>query len=876
MIVSPFSPHGSLLFPGEMTSIYRSRLALALAFSLLGTASAAAHDDDPKILDRQAPYQGLGFRPGAYVSGGSLAGAGNVQGTGLGGVILSTLSSGHMSYESQGMELLSWMPLSTLGGGAFSGNDCWGYVSGSGREYAIIGTSSGTSFVEITTPSDPVLVQFIAGESSLWRDIKVYQNYAYIVSEGGGGIQVVNLSQIDNGTVNLANTIFSGGTQDSHNVAIDTTSGYLYRCGGGSNLGLRAYSLSNPASPSYQGSWHSRYVHDVQVVTYTSGPNAGRQIAFACSGFGNGSGSTGVTVIDVTNKNNMWVRDQFYYPNAGYSHQAWLTEDQQYLLLNDELDETGQLPTTTHVIDAGSINNLSYAGSFTNGNNAIGHNLYTKGNLVFEANYRSGVRVFDISNLPNATETAFFDTWPGDDKNEFNGLWSVYPYFPSGVVIGSDLERGLFVWHMGDPKVQLDIPGGFPERVDPGGQAVTVQISELSNGDLQQGTERLFYDNGGGIVEVPLVNQGGGSYLANFPAMTCGTNLKWFVGARSTDGILWTLPKEAPYNTFDSTAAVGEIVVFTDDMETDKGWTVGDPTDTATSGVWERGDPIPSPGSTQDDHSPNGTLCWTTGINGDVDNGITTLTSPVFNLSGLSDPIISFWLWFRRDGMAQAVDQCRIEVTNDGSNWVEMERITVVPPEIDGSWDWKVFHVANWVVPTSQVQLRVRVQEDNLDTFVEALVDDVKVSEWTCSGCTSSTANYCSSSQNSSGQAATIFSTGSPEIGLNNFTLEVSGAVPGNLGQFFYGEGTSNTPLAEGTLCVDGGGAGIQRLQPPDQIDAFGSVSRFLDFNAPPANSGPGAILAGSTWYFQFWYRDPSGGPGGSNLSDGLSVSFCP
>ena len=111
MIAGPLPLLSSLLYPGEMISLYRSKLALALAVSLLGASPAVAHDDDPKILDRQAPYQGLGFRPGAYVSGGSLAGAGNAQDSGLGGAILSTLSSGHVSYESQGMELLSWMPL---------------------------------------------------------------------------------------------------------------------------------------------------------------------------------------------------------------------------------------------------------------------------------------------------------------------------------------------------------------------------------------------------------------------------------------------------------------------------------------------------------------------------------------------------------------------------------------------------------------------------------------------------------------------------------------------------------------------------------------------------------------------------------------------
>jgi choice-of-anchor B domain-containing protein len=849
------------------------RNALLLGACLIA-APLSAHDDDPKLLDRQAPYAGPGYRPAAWISGGSQAGLANLAGTALGGqVLLSSLSDGHVQYESSGVQLLSWMPLAELGGNPFSGNDCWGYVSPSGKEYAIIGTSKGTSFVDISTPSDPVLVQFIAGEQSLWRDVKIYQHYAYMVSEGGGGIQVVDLGQIDGGIVTLVNTILSGGNSDTHNVAIDTDSGYLYRCGGGSGQGLRIYGLSNPVSPNYLNSWNSRYVHDVQVVTYTSGPNSGKQIAFACSGYGNGSSQTGLTIIDVTNKNNLVTKAQFYYPNPGYSHQAWLSEDRQYLYLNDELDENGVLPTTTHVINVSNISSPSHAGTFTNGNKSIGHNLYTLGNRVFEANYRSGLRIFDVSSPVAGSEIAYFDTWPGDDKDAFNGLWSCYPYFPSGIVIGSDLERGLFVWWIGEAELGFDVVGGAPERFDPAGDSVTLQLSELNPGDLQAGSETLYYDVGAGIVEVPLASQGAGSYQAQFPALTCGTVVHWFVGARSTDGILWTLPLEAPYNSFDAVVAEGELVVFEDDMETDKGWTAGDPSDTATSGFWVRADPVPSAGSTGDDHSPNGTLCWQTGLNGDVDGGVTTLNSPVFDLSSLADPVASFWLWFRRDGLTQAVDQCRIEVSNDGgAQWTEMELIQVVPPELDGSWMHKTYHLANWVAPSSTVKIRVRAQEDNLDTFVEALIDDFKISQLTC-GC--STSNYCTSSSNSAGTSALISSNGNASIGQNNFALDVTGAVPGNLGLFFYGSGQTQLPLAEGSLCIAGDGAGIQRLQPPQQLDIAGAGSRFLDFTQPPASSGSGAILVGSTWNFQFWYRDPAGGPGGSNLSDALAVTFC-
>jgi hypothetical protein len=121
-------------------------------------------------------------------------------------------------------------------------------------------------------------------------------------------------------------------------VVIDEVSGFLYRSGGSGN-GLRIYSLANPALPTFVAEWQTRYVHEATVVTYASGPYAGRQIAFCCSGFNNGWANTGIDVLDVTNKANIVSLSQFFWPNAGYSHQCWPTPDMRYLYVDDELDE---------------------------------------------------------------------------------------------------------------------------------------------------------------------------------------------------------------------------------------------------------------------------------------------------------------------------------------------------------------------------------------------------------------------------------------------------------------------------------------------------------------------------------------------------------
>lgn len=188
------------------------------------------------------------------------------------------------------------------------------------------------------------------------------------------------------------------------------------------------------------------YVHDAQIVSYTEGKFAGREIAFCASGFGNGSGDTGLRIVDVTDKNNMHTISTGFWENDQYSHQCWLTEDKQYLYVNDELDEEAYGYTTrTRVFDVSDVENPVFVGNFSSGVDAIDHNLYVRDGLVFEANYRSGLRVFDASNPAEPTQIAYFDSYPSNDKAQFNGAWSVYPFFPSGTVIVSDIERGLFV-----------------------------------------------------------------------------------------------------------------------------------------------------------------------------------------------------------------------------------------------------------------------------------------------------------------------------------------------------------------------------------------------------------------------------------------------
>lgn len=420
---------------------------------LSGVSIALAHEDDAKGLFLQPPYWGPGYRAATADTGTAslnedqaLSGLAGQQTSGVG-----------PNFPALNVELMSWLPLSEFNAGT-TGNNCWGYTSPSGREYAIMGCRAGTGFVEVTDPANAHIVTIVPAPSSLWHDMKIYQHYCYVVTEAtGGGIQIIDLAQIDNGVVTLVNTVNDGTTGKSHTIALDEVSGFLYRAGGNSN-GLRIYSLTNPTSPTLVGQWQDRYCHEAQVVTYTSGPYAGRQIAFACTGFNGGSLETGLETLDVTNKASIQNLSRVVYQNGRYSHQGWLSNDRQYFFLGDELDEGFyDFRTKTLIWNVSNINNIQHVGNFSNNSFATGHNLYTKGRFIYAANYQSGLRIFDASNPLAPVEVAYFDVNAAADGPELNNAWGNYPFFASGTVLISDMQQGLFVVRPNLPQLPGDM-----------------------------------------------------------------------------------------------------------------------------------------------------------------------------------------------------------------------------------------------------------------------------------------------------------------------------------------------------------------------------------------------------------------------------------
>ena len=390
-----------------------------------------------------------------------------------------TTCSGGMagSYPCNNVDLLSFTPLASMGGG--NGNDIWGWTDPlNGKEYAIMGRTNGTSFVDISDPVNPVYLGNLPSHTgtSTWRDIKTYANHAYIVADNNGnhGVQVFDLTQLRNVTsppVTFSNTAHYGNMGSSHNIVINEDTGFAYAVGNssGSNRcsgGLHMINLQNPANPTFAGCYSADgYTHDAQCVVY-NGPDAqhqGKEICF-------NSNEDTLTIVDVTTKSSPNQLARIGYSGSEYTHQGWLTEDHRYFLLDDELDEQRNSHNTrTYIWDVQDLDNPSVIGVYSSPHAAVDHNQYIKGNHTYEANYRAGLRILELTNVASGTlnEVAYFDIYPSSNSNQFNGAWSNYPYFDSGVVIVSGIEQGLYVLrpNLGPPPTPT--PTSPPTTVPP-------------------------------------------------------------------------------------------------------------------------------------------------------------------------------------------------------------------------------------------------------------------------------------------------------------------------------------------------------------------------------------------------------------------------
>lgn len=356
-------------------------------------------------------------------------------------------------YPCNGYDLLGRLSLNDLG--AISGNDIWGWTDPStNNEYAIVGLDNGTAFVNITDTDNLIYLGKLptATDPSSWRDVKVYQNHAFIVSEAvGHGMQVFDLTRLRNSTG--APSTFTDdarytGFGNAHNIVINENTGFAYVVGTARNDafsgGVHFINIQDPKNPLAAGGYGlNGYTHDAQVITY-NGPDAeyaGREIFV-------GANEDQVVLVDVTDKNNPTSISSIQYGNLSYTHQGWFTEDHQYFILGDELDEIDfGFNSRTLVFDFTDLDIPILHTTYLGPTAAIDHNGYVKDNLYYLANYTAGVRILSLAVLSgkSITELGFFDTFPNNNNTAFNGVWSIYPYYASGKIVVNDINNGFFV-----------------------------------------------------------------------------------------------------------------------------------------------------------------------------------------------------------------------------------------------------------------------------------------------------------------------------------------------------------------------------------------------------------------------------------------------
>ncbi len=353
-------------------------------------------------------------------------------------------------YPCHMTDQLSMFPLELFD--AQNANDIWGWTNPeTGREYVTLGLHNKTAFIDITTPNHPLYLGYLptATFGSLWRDMKVRDGYVYIVAEAGGhGMQVFDLRRLESVSYSEIPKVFSPDAWytnfgNAHNIAIDEVSGFAYPIGSNTfSGGLHIVDINNPTTPVYAGSSdEDGYTHDAQIVVY-QGPDEtfqGKQICFAAN-------ENSITIFDVTNKQDVEMISRTVYDMIGYTHQCWLTEDHRYLLSTDELDEINfDINTRSIIWDVQDLRNPIVIGYVDLGNTSIDHNVYVKDNMLYFANYTSGLRIFDANDISSGllNPFGFFDVFPDGDPKQFTGSWSNYPYFESEVIAVTSMYAGV-------------------------------------------------------------------------------------------------------------------------------------------------------------------------------------------------------------------------------------------------------------------------------------------------------------------------------------------------------------------------------------------------------------------------------------------------
>ena len=326
------------------------------------------------------------------------------------------------------MQQLGYLDLVSMHNSELS--DVWGWSNGI-QEYAIVGVNNGTSVVDVTNPNNPTEVFFESGMNSIWRDIKTYNGYAYVTTEAQNGLLIIDLNSLP-GNANLNTAYYTGPNsnqwESAHNLYIDENGiCYIFGANRGNGGCIMLDLNSNPMNPTEVGEVDNWYVHDGVARGDTL------YLAHISDGF--------MSMWDISNIGNPTILGQQITPGS-FSHNLWISDDGNYVYTTDEI--TNGYIGEYDISDPNNMVELDRIQS-SPGMDVIPHNVHFIDDYIVSSYYRDGVVVHDVSNKGNMVEVGNFDTAPNYSGDGFNGCWGVYPWLPSGNIIASDIEKGLYV-----------------------------------------------------------------------------------------------------------------------------------------------------------------------------------------------------------------------------------------------------------------------------------------------------------------------------------------------------------------------------------------------------------------------------------------------
>lgn len=656
-------------------------------------------------------------------------------------------------------------------------SNLWGYTDEAGNEYAIVGVngnpdvpnSGGVSVVALGDGTNPQEVFFYPGPPSIWREVKVWGDHAYVTTEANsGGITIVDLGPLPQSTALNATVWDAPDWSRSHSLFIDEN-GRLYIHGANrGNGGVIMYDLSNPWNPVEIGEYDQWYCHD----SFARGDTL--YAAHIYAGF--------FSIVDVSDPANPVLLGVQTTPDD-FTHNVWLDDSGQYIFTTDE--RTNAYVGAYDISDPTDIVFKDQLRS-DNGSGAVPHNTYWLHGHLVTSYYTFGVTIYDAERPHNLVEVGHYDTSPFTGEG-FRGAWGVYPFFPSGRLIISDIETGLWVleptyrracWLEGTVRNAanaLPVGQATVSIVSTSGTSTTGIDGKYATGHHQAGTYTVTASapgylsatiTGVSLVEgevtlldihlQPLV-----SFVLTGTVVDAGTlqplpdaqvrikSETYLYETTSNASGIFTLPAvftdeyevlggkwgwrtscPAPQIIGPATAPLVIALEkgYYDDFEFDFGWTVNS---TATAGIWERGVPIGTTFNSQWSN-PNvdvggdcGAQCYITGNGGggagndDVDDGHTTLTSPTFDATSVFDPQIRFHRWFYNAGGSGAPnDRMEVRLT-DGNQTVLLETVT----QSSSSWFYRTFRILDHMTPGTAMKLVVFVTDDNPGHLVEGGFD---------------------------------------------------------------------------------------------------------------------------------------------------------